>query len=36
MQVNFQFHENLDIEKVDRLLEELRREVKVTEPYRRE
>ncbi|MEJ2149969.1 MAG: NADH-quinone oxidoreductase subunit NuoE [Chloroflexota bacterium] len=36
MQVNFQFHENLDFEQVDRLLEGLRREIKVTEPYRNE
>ncbi|HEC22468.1 MAG TPA: NADH-quinone oxidoreductase subunit NuoE [Chloroflexi bacterium] len=36
MQVNFHFHENMDEEKADQLIEDLRREVKATEPYRSE
>lgn len=36
MQVNFHFHENLDNEKVDKLIESLRREHEATQPYRTE
>lgn len=36
MQVNFHYHENLDIEKANRLLEALRREAEATQPYRTE
>lgn len=36
MQVNFHFHENLDEEKADKLIESLRREHEATQPYRSE
>lgn len=34
MQVNFHYYENLDIEKVNRLIEDLRREHEASRPYR--
>lgn len=36
MQVNFHFHENMTAEDADKLIEELRREHEVTQPYRSE
>lgn len=36
MQVNFKFHEDLDAEKADKLIEQLRREHEATQPYRQE
>jgi NADH-quinone oxidoreductase subunit E len=34
MQVNFHYYENLDIEKVNRLIDDLRREHEASRPYR--
>ncbi len=34
MQVNFHYYENLDIDKVNRLIEDLRREHEASKPYR--
>jgi NADH-quinone oxidoreductase subunit E len=36
MQVNFHFHENLDENQVDKLIEALRREHQATQPYRKD
>ena len=35
MQVNFHFHENLDVEQAKKLIESLRREHEATQPYRK-
>jgi NADH-quinone oxidoreductase subunit E len=34
MQVNFQYHENLDLDKFNKLIEDLRREADAARPYR--